>query len=54
MQRKFKARITEPVELALDKATPDMWDKVLRAFKDALAETEAQYMSKAISMLVVD
>ena len=28
-----------------------MWDKVLRAFKDALAETEAQYMTKATSML---
>ncbi|KAF8348393.1 RHD3/Sey1 [Amanita rubescens] len=54
IERKFKARITEPVELALDKATPDMWDKVLRAFKDALAETEAQYMSKAISFNCTD
>lgn len=28
-----------------------MWDNVLRVFKDALAETESQYMTKAISML---
>ncbi|KAF8629437.1 hypothetical protein AX15_003482 [Amanita polypyramis BW_CC] len=49
IERKLKGRVSDPVELALDKATPDMWDKVLRVFKDALGQAESQYMTKAIS-----
>ncbi|KAF8639522.1 hypothetical protein AX17_001427 [Amanita inopinata Kibby_2008] len=49
IERNFKRRISEPVELALNKATQDMWDQVLQSFKETLAKAESSYMSKARS-----
>ncbi|KAK2464311.1 hypothetical protein APHAL10511_003768 [Amanita phalloides] len=54
IERKFKSRIMDPVELTLDKATPDMWDSILRVFKKELAQAEDQYMTKATSFNCTD
>ncbi|KAJ7222603.1 root hair defective 3 GTP-binding protein-domain-containing protein [Mycena pura] len=49
IERHFKKQISEPVELALDKAASDMWDDILRRYKQTLVESEAQYWAKATS-----
>lgn len=46
MQRNFKRQISEPVEIALNKATADMWDKVLGIFKQLLDKAESSYLKK--------
>jgi hypothetical protein len=48
-KRNFKRSISEPVEIELMKPTPDMWDKVLTAFREALAKSEGAYLTKAKS-----
>jgi hypothetical protein len=35
--------------LYLNKASPDMWDGVLRTFKDTLDKAETTYLAKAKS-----
>ena len=50
-QRNFKRTISEPVEIALTKPTPDMWDKVLATFRKTLTKSEAAYLTKAKSWL---
>ena len=47
MQRNFKKQISEPVDVALNKAAPDMWDKVLGTFKQLLEKAESSYLKKA-------
>jgi protein SEY1 len=49
LQRNFKKQISEPVDLALSRATPDMWDKVLKTFRTTLDKAEAAYLAKAKS-----
>ncbi|KAE9403661.1 root hair defective 3 GTP-binding protein [Gymnopus androsaceus JB14] len=49
IERNFKKQISEPVELALNKATPNMWDMVLKAFQETLDKAEAMYLNKATS-----
>lgn len=49
IERNFRKQISEPVEIALSKGTPDMWDSVLKAFKDILAKAEQNYLTKATS-----
>ncbi|KAG6335255.1 hypothetical protein ID866_3830 [Astraeus odoratus] len=46
-QRNFKKRISEPVELALNKGASDMWDNVLEGFKQLLDKAESSYLAKA-------
>lgn len=41
--------MSEPVELQLNKGSKDMWDEILRAFKDILAKAESAYLTKAKS-----
>lgn len=41
--------MSDTVELALNKPSDDMWDKVLSAFKAALAKAEEAYLKKAKS-----
>jgi len=48
-QRNFKRSISEPVEIALMKPTPDMWDKVLTTFRKTLDKSEKAYTTKAKS-----
>lgn len=43
--------MAEPVELALNKGTPDMWDMVLDAFRKLLDKAESSYLAKAKSAL---
>ncbi|KAI0630433.1 root hair defective 3 GTP-binding protein [Trametes polyzona] len=54
IERNFKKQISEPVELYLNKPTPDMWDKVLKVFKETLAKAEEAYLSKAKSFDCTD
>jgi hypothetical protein len=49
IERKVKTRISDPVELALNKPTSGMWDNVLKVFKTALTQAEETYMTKATS-----
>ncbi|TFK44325.1 RHD3/Sey1 [Crucibulum laeve] len=49
IERNFKKAIAEPVELALSKAAPNMWDEVLKTFKELLDKAEATYLTKAKS-----
>ncbi|KAF8078847.1 RHD3/Sey1 [Lyophyllum atratum] len=49
IEKNFKKVITEPIELALNKANTDMWDRILRTFKETLERAEATYSAKAIS-----
>ncbi|KIM71264.1 hypothetical protein PILCRDRAFT_805251, partial [Piloderma croceum F 1598] len=49
LQRNFKKQIAEPVELALNKASPDMWNQVLATFKKTLDKAENTYLTKAKS-----
>lgn len=47
IERNFKKQISEPVELALNSGTLDMWDKVMVAFKKWLEKAESSYLAKA-------
>ncbi|KAJ7873867.1 RHD3/Sey1 [Mycena olivaceomarginata] len=49
IERNFKKQISEPVELSLNKAAPDMWDDILRTFRQTLEKAEASYLAKATS-----
>ncbi|ESK90867.1 protein sey1 [Moniliophthora roreri MCA 2997] len=49
IERNFKKQVSEPVEVALHKAEPTMWDHILRSFKETLEKTESSYLSKARS-----
>ncbi|GAA5899382.1 hypothetical protein JCM6882_009104 [Rhodosporidiobolus microsporus] len=49
IERNIKRQMADTVELALNKPSDDMWDKVLSAFKAALAKAEEAYVKKATS-----
>ncbi|KAI5829813.1 root hair defective 3 GTP-binding protein [Schizophyllum commune Tattone D] len=49
IERNFKKQIAEPVDVALNQPAPDMWDKVLKAFRQTLDKAEATYLTKAKS-----
>lgn len=48
-QRNFRKTISDPVELHLNEAKQEMWDKILLAFRDALNKAEDMYLAKAQS-----
>lgn len=48
-QRNFKKQISEPLEIALNKPEPDMWDRVLTVFRQTLEKAESSYLVKAKS-----
>ncbi len=52
-QRNFKKQISEPVELALGAPAPDMWDRILKNFKQTLEKAEATYLAKAKSTVTI-
>ncbi|KAF7305921.1 Protein SEY1 [Mycena chlorophos] len=54
IERTFKKQISEPIELALTKAAPDMWDDILRTFRQTLDKAEASYLTKATSFNCTD
>jgi protein SEY1 len=41
--------ISEPVDLSLNKPSPDMWDNVLSTFRQTLEKAETTYLTKAKS-----
>jgi len=49
IERTIKKQMSESIEHSLNQATPDMWDNVLRTFKDTLGKAEATYLGKATS-----
>ncbi|KAI0675379.1 root hair defective 3 GTP-binding protein [Trametes maxima] len=54
IERNFKKQISEPVELYLNKPTADLWDKVLKVFRETLEKAETAYLSKAKSFDCTD
>ncbi|KAI0829843.1 root hair defective 3 GTP-binding protein [Trametes gibbosa] len=54
IERNFKKQISEPVDLYLNKPTSDMWDKVLKLFRETLEKAEATYLAKAKSFDCTD
>ncbi|OAX39781.1 root hair defective 3 GTP-binding protein [Rhizopogon vinicolor AM-OR11-026] len=54
IERNFKKQISEPVEINLNKAAPDMWDNVLSTFKQTLEKAESTYLAKARSFNCTD
>ncbi|KAI0071929.1 root hair defective 3 GTP-binding protein [Panus rudis PR-1116 ss-1] len=54
IERNFKRTIAEPVELYLNRPTSDMWDKILKVFRDTLEKAETSYLSKAKSFNCTD
>ncbi|KAJ3536079.1 hypothetical protein NMY22_g6196 [Coprinellus aureogranulatus] len=49
IERNVKKIISEPVEIQLSKPSPQMWDAVLKTFKETLEKAEATYLAKAKS-----
>lgn len=49
IERSVKRNIAEPVALHLNKPRMDMWDQLLKEFKDILEKAENTYLSKAKS-----
>lgn len=47
IERNFKKEIAEPTELALARPGPDMWDRILGSFGEALQKAELTYTKKA-------
>ncbi|KAH9971137.1 root hair defective 3 GTP-binding protein [Lactifluus volemus] len=54
IERNFKKRISEPVDIQLSKPTPEMWDNVLGTYKATLTDSETSYISKARSFDCTD
>ncbi|KAI0044983.1 protein SEY1 [Auriscalpium vulgare] len=54
IERNIKKQISEPVDLHLNKAAPDMWDSIMRTFKETLAKSESSYLAKAKSFDCTD
>ncbi|KZP19790.1 root hair defective 3 GTP-binding protein [Athelia psychrophila] len=54
IERNLKKQISEPVDLALNKADPTMWDQVLISFKETLDKAESTYLAKAKSFNCTD
>ncbi|THH02273.1 hypothetical protein EW026_g591 [Hermanssonia centrifuga] len=49
IERNFKRQISEPVDLCLNKPTAEMWDNILKTFRETLDKAEASYLAKAKS-----
>ncbi|KAF5351989.1 hypothetical protein D9756_007623 [Leucocoprinus leucothites] len=49
IERNIKKHISEPVELQLNSGAKDMWDEILKSFKNTLAKAESAYLTKAKS-----
>ncbi|KAH9993622.1 RHD3/Sey1 [Russula vinacea] len=54
IERNFKKQIAEPVDSQLSRPTPEIWDSVLRTYKDTLENTEDSYPNKARSFGCTD
>ncbi|KAF8258375.1 protein SEY1 [Lactarius quietus] len=54
IERSFKKQISEPVDVQLSRPSPDMWDNVLRTYKESLSKSEESYLTKARSFNCTD
>ncbi|KAH9987006.1 RHD3/Sey1 [Russula compacta] len=54
IERNFKRQIAEPVDVQLSRPTPQIWDNVLRTYKETLANSEDSYLGKARSFDCTD
>ncbi|TBU45789.1 protein SEY1 [Dichomitus squalens] len=54
IERNFKKQISEPVDVYLNQPSPDMWDKVLKVFRETLDKAESSYLTKAKSFDCTD
>lgn len=48
-QRNIKKQLAEPVELQLNRPSKEMWDNILRTFREVLGKAETAYLTKAKS-----
>ncbi|KAF8872198.1 RHD3/Sey1 [Infundibulicybe gibba] len=46
IERDLEQNISELVESRMDKASPDMWDSILKAFEETLSDVERSYLSE--------
>ncbi|KAF8256747.1 protein SEY1 [Lactarius quietus] len=46
IERSFKKQISEPVDVQLSRPSPDMWDNVLRTYKESLSKSESRTLPK--------
>lgn len=49
IERTVKRQLLEPVEIALSKPSPTMWDKVLSTYSDVTGSAQKTYLNKARS-----
>ncbi|KAF9478797.1 protein SEY1 [Pholiota conissans] len=49
IERNIKKQLAEPVELQLNKPSKEMWDNILRSFREVLGKAETAYLVKAKS-----
>ncbi|KAI5118453.1 hypothetical protein M0805_006272 [Coniferiporia weirii] len=54
IERNLKKQLSEPVEIHMNAAAADMWDKVLTAFRQSLEKAEGVYLTKARSFNATD
>jgi hypothetical protein len=49
IERSVKNQLLEPVEVALSKPSPAMWDTILKTYHDVSSTAESSYLAKAKS-----
>jgi len=54
IERNIKKQIAEPVDMQLSRPTPQIWDNVLRIYKETLVNAENSYLRKATSFDCTD
>jgi hypothetical protein len=54
IERTVRRQLLEPVEIALSKPSPTMWDKVLATYGDVTSSAEKSYLAKAKSYNCTD
>ncbi|KZT10800.1 root hair defective 3 GTP-binding protein [Laetiporus sulphureus 93-53] len=54
IERNIKKQISDPVEIWLNKPQPDMWDEILKVFRELLEKAESMYLTKAKSFNCTD
>lgn len=53
IERNLKKEMSEPVDLALARATSNMWDEVLRTFRTTPDKAEGAYLAQVKSEFIL-
>lgn len=54
IEKTIRNQLADPVSLALNRPSDDMWDRILKSFKDVLDRAESSYLVKAKSFNATD